>query len=146
MRGHRVAVPGLGQFLSEKRTAQAIGELFGIPVSDGTVAAVTARAAGDLTEFLTQVTARISAAPVVNFDETWLPCEGRNAWLHTAFTPKMGPAVLAPTPLRGSDERHRLLRASPAPRCTTPVKFTIHRRSEWWRSATLTAGPCVSLP
>ena len=77
----------MGQFLSKKRTAQAIGELFGIPVSDGTVAAVTARAAGDLSEFLTQVTARVSAAPVVHFDETGLRCEGRNAWLHSASTP-----------------------------------------------------------
>ena len=43
----------MGQFLSKKRTAQAISELFGIPISDGTVAAVTSRAAGDLGEFLT---------------------------------------------------------------------------------------------
>ena len=78
----------MGQFLSKKRTAQALAELFGIPVSDGTVAAVTARAAGDLDEFLAQVNARLRAAPVVNFDETGLRCEGRNAWLHSASTPK----------------------------------------------------------
>ena len=35
-----------GQFLSKKRTAQALAELFGIPLSSGTVAALTARAAG----------------------------------------------------------------------------------------------------
>ena len=78
----------MGQFLSKKRTAQAIGELFGIPVSDGTVAAVTARAAGDLTEFLTQVNARIKASQVVHFDETGLRCQGRNHWLHSASTPR----------------------------------------------------------
>jgi transposase len=78
----------MGQFLSKKRTAQALAELFGIPVSDGTVAAVTARAADDLDEFTEQVTARLTAAPVVHFDETGLRCEGRNAWLHTASTPK----------------------------------------------------------
>jgi len=77
----------MGQFLSKKRTAQAIGELFAIPVSDGTVAAVTARAAGDLGEFLTQVTARLVAAPAVNLNETGLRCQGRNAWLHSASTP-----------------------------------------------------------
>lgn len=76
-----------GQFLSKKRTAQAIGELFGVPVSDGTVAAVTARAAGDLTEFLAQVNANIKASMVVNFDETGLRCQGRNHWLHSASTP-----------------------------------------------------------
>ncbi len=77
----------MGQFLSKKRTAQAIGELFGIPISDGTVAAVTSRAAGDLAEFLAQVNARLKAAPVVHFDETGLRCEGHNHWLHSASTP-----------------------------------------------------------
>ncbi|QNK82074.1 IS66 family transposase [Nakamurella sp. PAMC28650] len=77
----------MGQFLSKKRTAQAISELFGIPVSDGTVAAVTSRAAGDLGEFLAQVTARLKSSPVVHFDETGLRCEGRNHWLHSASTP-----------------------------------------------------------
>ena len=35
----------VGQFLSKKRTAQALAELFGTPVSEGTVATMTARAA-----------------------------------------------------------------------------------------------------
>ncbi|MET3808913.1 transposase, partial [Nakamurella sp. UYEF19] len=78
----------MGQFLSKKRTAQAISELFTIPISDGTVAAVTSRAAGDLTQFLDQVNARITASPVVHFDETGLRCEGRNHWLHSASTPQ----------------------------------------------------------
>jgi transposase len=42
----------IGQFLSKKRTAQALAELFGVPVSSGTVAAVTGRAAGRLGGFL----------------------------------------------------------------------------------------------
>jgi transposase len=37
-----------GQFLSKQRTALALAELFGIPCSSGTVAALTARAAGRL--------------------------------------------------------------------------------------------------
>jgi len=36
----------IGQFLSKQRTAQALAELFGIPLSSGTVAGITARAAG----------------------------------------------------------------------------------------------------
>jgi len=32
-----------GQFLSKNRTAQALAELFDIPLSSGTVAAITAR-------------------------------------------------------------------------------------------------------
>src|SRR4051812_23166991 len=38
----------VGQFLSKKRPAQALAELFGPPVSEGTVAAVTRRAADGL--------------------------------------------------------------------------------------------------
>lgn len=82
-----IAYPFMGQFLPEKRTAQAIGELFAVPISDAAVAAVTARAAGDLGEFLTQVTTRLAAAPVVHFDETGLRCRGRLAWLHSASAP-----------------------------------------------------------
>jgi transposase len=40
-----------GQFLSKQRTALALGELFGIACSSGTVAALTARAAGRLDGF-----------------------------------------------------------------------------------------------
>ena len=45
----------VGQFLSNKRTAQALAELFGTPVSEGTVAAMTERAAGGLDGFLDTV-------------------------------------------------------------------------------------------
>jgi len=43
-----------GQFLSKDRTAVALAELFGIPCSSGTVAALTVRAAGRLDRFLEQ--------------------------------------------------------------------------------------------
>ena len=42
----------IGQFLSKERTAQALAEMFGIPLSSGTVAGITARAAGRLGGFL----------------------------------------------------------------------------------------------
>ena len=48
----------MGQFLSKKRTAQALSELFGTPVSEGTVAAVTRRASGGLQGFLELVRGR----------------------------------------------------------------------------------------
>lgn len=77
-----------GQFLSKARTARALSELFGAPVSAATVAAATARAAGDLGPFLRLVTEQITGAGVVHFDETSLRCEGRLAWLHSASTEK----------------------------------------------------------
>jgi transposase len=59
-----------GQFLSKERTALALGELFGIPLSSGTVAALTARAAGRLDGFLEHVRGQIAVSEVAGFDET----------------------------------------------------------------------------
>ncbi|MGH3631916.1 MAG: IS66 family transposase [Sciscionella sp.] len=77
-----------GQFLSKARTATALAELFGTPVSEGTVAAMTARAAGGLDGFLELVRARIAAADVAHFDETGLRVAGRLRWVHSASTGK----------------------------------------------------------
>jgi len=78
----------MGQFLSRERTAHALSDLFGAPVSPATVAAATTRAAGDLVPFLSQVSTQIAAAAVAHFDETGLRCEGRLAWMHSASTDK----------------------------------------------------------
>jgi len=78
----------VGQFLSKKRTAQALAELFGTPISHGTVAAMTARAAGGLDNFLELVRGRIAAAPVAHFDETGLRVDGKLRWVHSASTGK----------------------------------------------------------
>jgi transposase len=75
-----------GQFLSRKRTAQALAELFGIPLSAGTVAALTARAAGKLDGFLDRVRESIAAGPVAGFDETGFRVAGRLHWVHCART------------------------------------------------------------
>ena len=66
-----------GQFLSKDRTAQALAELFGIPLSSGTVAGITARAAGRLDGFLERVRDTIAAAEVAGFDETGFRADGR---------------------------------------------------------------------
>jgi transposase len=76
----------VGQFLSKKRTAQALAELFGTPVSEGTVAAMTRRAADGLGGFLGYVTDRLAEADVVGFDETGLRVAGGLAWVHCART------------------------------------------------------------
>jgi transposase len=76
----------VGQFLSKKRTAQALAELFGTPVSEGTVAAVTKRAAAGLDEFLDVATDRIAESGVAGFDETGLRVAGELHWVHCART------------------------------------------------------------
>jgi hypothetical protein len=77
-----------GQFLSKDRTAVALAELFGIACSSGTVAALTARAAGRLDGFLEQVREQIAAGGVAGFDETGFRVAGRLAWVHCARTGK----------------------------------------------------------
>jgi transposase len=78
----------VGQFLSKKRTAQALAELFGTPVSEGTVAAMTRRSADGLDEFISQVTDRLADAAVAGFDETGLRVAGKLHWVHCARTGK----------------------------------------------------------
>ncbi len=78
----------VGQFLSKKRTAQALAELFGTPVSEGTVARMTSRAAEGLQEFLGRLAGRIAEAEVAGFDETGLRVAGKLHWVHCARTGK----------------------------------------------------------
>jgi transposase len=75
-----------GQFLSQQRTALALAELFGIPLSSGTVAALTARAARRLDGFTENVREQIAASDVAGFDETGFRVAGRLAWVHCART------------------------------------------------------------
>jgi len=76
----------MGQFLSKERTAQAVGELLNIPVSSGSIAALTQRSAEGLEDFRALVAAAIAAAPVAHFDETGFRVAGKLHWLHSAST------------------------------------------------------------
>ena len=91
----------VGQFLSKKRTAQALAELFGTPLSQGTVAEVTRRAAGRCDGFLEDVRERLVAAQVVGFDETGLRVAGKLHWVHCARTEKYTLVICHPR--RGRD-------------------------------------------
>lgn len=78
----------VGQFLSRQRTADALGELFGVPVSPGTVVGAAARAAARVEDcgFLGLVRDRLAAAPVAHFDETGFRVAGKLHWVHSAST------------------------------------------------------------
>lgn len=78
----------VGQFLSRKRTAQALAELFDLPISAGTVTSMTRRAADGLDGFLALVREQVTRAEVVHFDETGFRVEGRLRWVHSASTGK----------------------------------------------------------
>ncbi|GER97942.1 hypothetical protein Acor_00040 [Acrocarpospora corrugata] len=78
----------IGQFLSKDRTAQALSELFGVPVSGATVLAMAARAAARLDGFLARACAEVAVSPVAHFDETGFRVAGRLHWVHSASTGK----------------------------------------------------------
>jgi transposase len=78
----------VGQFLSKKRTAATLAELFGTPILEGTVAAMTKRAADGLDDFLELVKQRIAEAEVAGFGETGLRVAGTLHWVHCARTGK----------------------------------------------------------
>jgi Transposase IS66 family len=76
-RGHRHRTSRLGRLVPLKRTAQALAESFGTPLSAGTVAAITRRTAAGLDGFRELVRERIAVAQVAHFDETGLRVAGR---------------------------------------------------------------------
>jgi hypothetical protein len=60
----------VAQFGAQKRVAQAVADLFGVSISQGSVAAMTARAARRLEgDFLAALRTALSAADLVHFDE-----------------------------------------------------------------------------
>jgi len=78
----------VGQFLSKKRTAQALAELFGTPLSQGTVSGMAARAADGLDGFCEQVRQKLAGAKVAGFDETGFRAGAQLHWVHCARTGK----------------------------------------------------------
>jgi transposase len=76
----------VGQFLSKSRAAQALAELFGTPISQGTVAAMVSRGATTLGVFTAEIRRRLREAQVVGFDETGFRVAGKLHWVHCART------------------------------------------------------------
>jgi transposase len=74
----------MGQHLPVERTAALLAELFGTPMSVGTVAAWTSRAAAGLESFTAAARAALASAELVHADETGLRVAGQLHWLHVA--------------------------------------------------------------
>src|SRR5881227_1361225 len=74
----------IGQHLPVARTACLLAELFGTPMSVGTVAAWTGRAAAGLAPFTAAARRALTEAELVHADETGLRVAGRLHWLHVA--------------------------------------------------------------
>jgi len=92
----------VAQFGAQKRVAQAVSDLFGVPISQGSVAAMTARAARRLDgDFLTALRTALVRAGLVHFDETGFRVAGRLHWVHSASTGKY--SLLYVHPKRGRE-------------------------------------------
>ncbi len=74
------------QHLPAQRLAEAMGALFALPVSTGTVISVLKRAHDGLAGFETQVKEHLAAAPVAHADESGVRVAGRLHWLHVMCT------------------------------------------------------------
>ena len=74
----------------------------GVPISQGSVAGLTARAARRLEgDFLAAIRTALAAAPLVHFDETGFRVAGRLHWVHSTSTGKY--SLLYVHPKRGRD-------------------------------------------
>lgn len=91
-----------GQFLSKNRTADALSQLFGVPLSGGTVAAFVTRQAADVraSGVIEAIKAGLREAPVAHFDETGFRVAARLQWVHSASTGKW--SLLTVHPKRGT--------------------------------------------
>ena len=79
----------VAQFGAQKRVAQAVADLFGVPISQGTVAALTVKNAKRLEgDFLKALRGALAREKLVHFDETGMRVDGGLHWVHSASSGK----------------------------------------------------------
>jgi len=88
--GPRVRAYGLylmnRQLIPVERTAEAMSDLLGAPVSTGFLAGLAKEAAVGLTDFATDLADALAGSEVVNVDETGSRVAGTKWWFHVAST------------------------------------------------------------
>jgi len=78
------------QFIPLERTSEMFADLYGHPVGEGTMVAVTQEMAEAVRPANAQVKVQLRAAePVVHFDESGLRVTGKLQWLHSASTERL---------------------------------------------------------
>ena len=77
------------QLLPVERTGRVLGEVFGCPISNGTVERMVARCADAVADVVAAIKQAVIAAAVLHVDETGLSLNGKPAWLHVASTDQL---------------------------------------------------------
>jgi transposase len=75
--------------LPYERAAELFEDLFGVPLSAGTLVKVDREAGERLQEVNQRIKRHITDSPIVHFDETGMRIEGKLHWLHVAGTEKL---------------------------------------------------------
>jgi transposase len=75
-----------GQLLPEQRTAEALADLFGAPISDGSVVAWVGQAAQALAPTVAQIAEFLAMGAHQHADETGIRIGGKLHWLHVNST------------------------------------------------------------
>lgn len=89
------------QLLPQARTAEICADLLGVPLSQGTLAAMQTRAANELESIEAQIKDALIHTPVLHQDETGLYVEGKRWWMHASSTPTL--THYAAHPSRGKE-------------------------------------------
>jgi len=84
-----------------KKISELLGDVFGVPISGGTIANMNAGFAERSARLLGEVKARALAAAVLNLDETSMSVNGANHWLHTTSSPEL--TYMTPHRKRGKE-------------------------------------------
>jgi transposase len=77
------------QLLPVERTGRVLGEVFGCPISNGTLARMVARCADAVADIVAAIKQAVIVAAVLHVDETGLSLNGKTAWLHVASTDRL---------------------------------------------------------
>jgi transposase len=77
------------QLLPVERTGRVLGEVFGCPISGGTLERMVARCAAAVGGIVEAIKQAAIAAPVLHTDETGLSLSGATVWLHVASTDRL---------------------------------------------------------
>lgn len=77
------------QLLPLERTGEVLAEVFGCPLSEGTLERSVAACHAQVEPVEAAIKRGVAGAKVAHFDETGLNVGGRNCWLHVASTPRL---------------------------------------------------------